>query len=104
MWSYRAWARHLRRVASTKQVALHLLLCLLVEVAAMGYPDHENFAGIVINLIAHAPISYADSPNAFFASHFETSRRSGVGSKRREGGNDAVLDRPVEPFQLALGP
>jgi len=70
----------------------------------MSYPQHENFAGIVVDLIAHAPISNADSPYTFFAFYFEASRRSRVGGKRREGGNDAILDGPVEAFQLALGP
>ena len=52
----------------------------------------------IVDLIADAPISYADSPNAFFASYFEASRRSRVGIKCREGSNNAVLDGPVEAF------
>jgi hypothetical protein len=47
----------------------------LVEVAPVSYLDHENFAGIVVYLIAHPPISHADSPNAFFASHLKARRR-----------------------------
>jgi hypothetical protein len=64
----------------------------------MSYPNNDNFTGIVVYSIAHTPISYADSPNAFFASYFEASRRSRVGIKCREGSNNAVLDGPVEAF------
>jgi len=64
----------------------------------MGYPQHQEFAGFVVDLIADPPISCADPPNAFFASYFEASRRSRVGGKRREGSNDAVLDGPVKAF------
>jgi hypothetical protein len=69
----------------------------------MSYPQHKNFAGVVVDLVAHAPIS-ADSPNAFFAFDFEASRRSGVGGKRRDGSNDAVLDGPVETFSARARP
>jgi hypothetical protein len=64
----------------------------------MTYPDNDNFTGVVVYLIAHAPIAYADSPNAFFAFHFEASGRSRFGGKCRESSDDAVLDGPVEAF------
>ena len=47
---------------------------LLVEVAPVSYPDHENFAFVVVYLRAHAPISHPDSPNAFLAFYLEASR------------------------------
>ncbi len=50
---------------------------LLVEVAAMGYPDDNNFAGVIIDLVAHAPISHTNSPDTFFAFYFQTSGRRG---------------------------
>ena len=69
----------------------------------MAYPDHQDFVGVVVDLITDAPVPYADSPNAFFASYFQTSIGAGVGGKRRDRGHDAVLDRPVEALELALG-
>src|SRR6266567_3458140 len=69
----------------------------------MGYSDHENFAGPIVDLRAHAPISYANSPNAFFAFNFHTSGWAGVRREPWDGSHDAVLHRPVKAFQLTLG-
>ena len=51
------------------------LVWLFVKLAAMGYSDYENFVGPIVDLVAHAPISYTNSPNAFFAFNFQTSGR-----------------------------
>ena len=55
---------------------------LRVEVAPVGYSDHENFAEIVVYLVPNAPISHADSPNALLASYFQATKRPRVGGKR----------------------
>ena len=69
---------------------------LLVEVASLSYLDYKDFVGVVVYLIAHAPISHANSPNALFTSDFQTPMRVGVGGKRQDSRHDAVLDRPVK--------
>jgi len=70
----------------------------------VSYSDDEDFADVVVYLIAHAPISHADSPNAFFASYLEVSRRARIGGKRRDSRHDAVLDRTVESFSARALP
>jgi hypothetical protein len=75
----------------------------VIELVPVDYPDHENLARAVVYLIAHAPISDADSPSAFFASYLKTSGRAGVGGDLQHGGDYPILDHSVEALKVALG-
>jgi len=75
---------------------------LLVEVAAMGDLEDDNFTRAIIHLVTHAPISHADSPDSFLAFYFQTSGRTGIRGERQDGGNDPILDWAVEALKVAL--
>ena len=53
---------------------------LLIKLAAVSDPDHDDLLEAIVDLIAYPPVADADSPDAFCASNLEASGRAGIGS------------------------
>jgi hypothetical protein len=53
----------------------------------MGYFEHENLIGAILDLVTHAPIPDTDSPDSFRAFYLQTSMRPGIRGERQNGGN-----------------
>jgi len=72
----------------------------LVKAPAAGHPlpKGEGCAG---NTSDSCPLLWGEGSAE---PRLEASRRARVGGERRDGGYDAVLDGPIEAFQLALSP
>jgi hypothetical protein len=53
---------------------------LVIKLAAVANPDHDDFLEPVVNFIANPPVADTDSPNTFCVPKFNASGRTGIGS------------------------
>jgi hypothetical protein len=78
-------------------------ILLLIKLAAVSDPDHDDLLEAGVDFIALPPVADSDSPDTFCASNLEASRRAGIGSQGQDGRYDPVSYRSVEPLEFTLG-